>query len=628
MLDSLEMKRGSAGLSGPRWIWLSIALAALVAGLAALQYRWLGQVSDAERDRMRASVRARATQVGEAFDREITRAYLLLQLDPATRERRDWPSYAARVQAWRASSAFPGMVDDVLLAERGTDGSVSFQRFNAEAGTFEPSRWPERAAPLRQWFETWGPVIQPIRLDIPALVMPTPDLHLSRGNMRIEAFEGRPAAACVFALLDTKYITEEMLPELLRRQFGTGPALEYDAIVREREQPGKVLYASDGSRAGATDPPDATVGLFDLRLDMLADLRAGGLPGDTGPDGKRRFSISILQTGPLRIQGAVGHAPGAGGPRWELTMRHRAGSLEAAVASVRRRNLLISSGILGLLVVSVGFVLLSARRAERLAAQQVEFVAGVSHELRTPLAVIRSAGENLADGVVSEADQVRRYGTLVREEGQRLTDLVEQVLAYAGIQSQHASAARRPCAPADIIALGVAQARDAIDRSGVRVDVDVPADLPRVLADASALGRAVANLVTNAVKYGGEAQWVGISARAHGKEVALTISDRGAGIAPADLPHIFDPFYRAASVVAVQIHGTGLGLTVVQGIARAHGGRVTVTSAPGEGSAFTIHLPAVVTEVTEITEGLNTETTGDTGNQQGSIAHLPPAPRV
>ncbi len=572
---------------------------------------------------MRASVRARATQVGEAFDREITRAYFLLQLDPATREQRNWSMYAARVQAWRASSAFPGMVNDLLLAERGTDGSITLQRFSVDAGTFEPSQWPERAAPLRQWFETWGPVIQPIRLDIPALVMPTPDLHLSRGNMRIEAFEGRPAAACVFALLDARYMTEEMLPELLRRQFGTGPALEYDAIVREREQPGKVLYASDGSRAGATDPPDATVGLFELRLDMLADLRTSGDLGDTGPDGKRRFSFSILQTGPLRLQ-AGGHAPGAGGARWELTMRHRAGSLEAAVASVRRRNLLLSSGILGLLAVSVAFVLLSARRAERLAAQQVEFVAGVSHELRTPLAVIRSAGENLADGVVSDAAQVRRYGTLVREEGERLTDLVEQVLAYAGIQSQHAAAARRPCAPSDIVSLGIAQSRDAIDRGGVRVEIDVPADLPRVLVDPAALGRAVANLVTNAIKYGlprpfdtlrvapsevegrakpgdvsgaesrgGDAQWVGISARARGGEVALTVSDRGAGIAPADLPHIFDPFYRAASVVAAQIHGTGLGLTVVQGIARAHGGRVTVTSAPGEGSAFTIHLPAM-----------------------------------
>ena len=563
---------------------------------------------------MRASVRARATQVGEAFDREITRAYLLLQLDPATRERRDWPSYAARVQAWRASSAFPGMVNDLLLAERGTDGSVTLQRFNVDAGTFEPSQWPERAAPLRQWFETWGPVIQPIRLDIPALVMPTPDLHLSRGNMRIEAFEGRPAAACVFALLDAKYMTEKMLPELLRRQFGTGPALEYDAIVREREQPAKVLYASDASRAGATDPPDATVGLFELRLDMLADLRTSGLLGETAADGKRRFSFSILQTGPLRIQAgrtrarrrrrAVGADDASSRRVARGGGRQRAAAKPAAQLrhprSARRQR-------------RVRAALRAAGRASRGAAGRVRRgrVARASHAARGH----SIAGENLADGVVSEAAQVRRYGTLVREEGERLTDLVEQVLAYAGIQSQHAAAARRPTAPSDLVAIGIAQSRDAIDRSGVRVETDVPPDLPRVLVDPAALGRAVANLVTNAIKYGlpraepgnlsaaesrgGDAQWVGISARARGGEVALTVSDRGAGIAPADLPRIFDPFYRAGSVVAAQIHGTGLGLTVVQGIARAHGGRVTVTSAPGQGSAFTIHLPAASPDVSE-----------------------------
>jgi signal transduction histidine kinase len=572
---------------------VSVGLAALVIGLGALQHRWLGQVSDAERDRMRASVRARAELVADAFDREITRAYFLLQVDPETRTTRDWAKYAGRYNTWRASASFPGMISDVLLATRETDGTARLERFNAEKGVFEPSPWPERAASLRQWFERWPPSIQPIREDVPALVMPIPELRLRQDNMRLEALERRPASACVFALLDARYLTDEMLPALLGQQFGSGPALEYDAVLRSRETPARVLYASDPARANAREPADATVGLFELRLYMLPELRLAGHIPDTGPDGKRRFSISILQTGPLRTQ--PGGVTTPVGPRWELTMQHRAGSLEAAVAGVRRRNLALSSSILGLLAVSIALVLLSARRAERLAAQQMEFVAGVSHELRTPLTVIRSAGDNLADGVVAEPTQVRRYGALVREEGQRLTDLVEQVLAYAGIQSQHAAAARRPCAPADIVSSALEQSRDAIDRGGSRIETDLPANLPPILADPAALGRAIANLVINAVKYGGDAKWVGISARAEGGEVAITVADRGIGIAPADRPRIFDPFYRASSVISAQIHGTGLGLTVVQGIARAHGGSVSVASAPGEGSAFTIHLPAITT---------------------------------
>src|SRR5262249_19880877 len=102
---------------------------------------------------------------------------------------------------------------------------------------------------------------------------------------------------------------------------------------------------------------------------------------------------------------------------WQLLVKHRAGSLEAAVMQVRRRNLMLSFGILLLLGVSMFLILLSARRAQRLAKQQMEFVAGVSHELRTPLAVICSAGENLADGVIGDQLQVKRYGELIRSEG-------------------------------------------------------------------------------------------------------------------------------------------------------------------------------------------------------------------
>ena len=90
----------------------------------------------------------------------------------------------------------------------------------------------------------------------------------------------------------------------------------------------------------------------------------------------------------------------AGAAYWKLMVKHPSGSLEAAVNSARRRNLMVSSSVLALLGVSVGFLVLSTRRAQSLAQQQMEFVAAVSHELRTPLAVIRSAADNLADGVV------------------------------------------------------------------------------------------------------------------------------------------------------------------------------------------------------------------------------------
>jgi signal transduction histidine kinase len=112
-------------------------------------------------------------------------------------------------------------------------------------------------------------------------------------------------------------------------------------------------------------------------------------------------------------------------------VQHEGGSLEAAVAAVRRRNLGISFGILLLLTISVVLLTMSSRREQRLARQQMEFVAGVSHEPRTPVAVIRSAAENLAQGVVASGERVKRYGETIEAEARRLGDMVERGLQYA-----------------------------------------------------------------------------------------------------------------------------------------------------------------------------------------------------
>ena len=146
----------------------------------------------------------------------------------------------------------------------------------------------------------------------------------------------------------------------------------------------------------------------------------------SGPDGKR-----VLMAG--------GDEQGA----WEVRARHRSGSLETIVARSRRRNLAISLGVLGLLAASLVLALAAAQRQQRLARQQMEFVAAVSHELRTPLAVICSAGENLADGVIADSVQVKRYGALIQTEGRRLGDMVERVMEFAGISSGTAVRALR-----------------------------------------------------------------------------------------------------------------------------------------------------------------------------------------
>ena len=203
---------------------------------------------------------------------------------------------------------------------------------------------------------------------------------------------------------------------------------------------------------------------------------------------------------------------------WLLRLSHRAGSLDAAVERLRRRNLAISSTILGLLAVSLGFVLVSTRRAQRLAAQQVEFVASVSHELRTPLTVIRSAGENLADGVVESPEQVRRYGALVAEESRKLGTMVEQVMEYAGMQSNEPRWQKAPVDVRAVVDDAVAGARRLPEARQACIEVTVEDDLPPIDADRAALVRAVQNLIENAVKYGTLARGTRASAKSGGPQ--------------------------------------------------------------------------------------------------------------
>jgi len=286
--------------------------------------------------------------------------------------------------------------------------------------------------------------------------------------------------------------------------------------------------------------------------------------------------------------------PSAAEEPWQLLARHKGGSLEAVVATDRRRNLLLSFGVLLLLAVSMALIIVSSQRARRLARLQMEFVAGVSHELRTPVAVICSAADNLAEGFVGGKEQVKEYGALIRNEGRRLAGMIEQILRFAAGQSRPASYHLEPVAVSDAMARVLASVSALPEAEGLTVEREIEPDLPAVEADAAALTHCLENLILNALKYGGEQRWMRVRAwkSEGGSRVRIAVDDRGAGIDPADLPHIFEPFYRGKSAQAAQIHGAGLGLSLARDIAEGMGGRLDASSEPGRGSTFTLELPA------------------------------------
>ena len=267
------------------------------------------------------------------------------------------------------------------------------------------------------------------------------------------------------------------------------------------------------------------------------------------------------------------------------------------MTATRNRNLAISLGVFTLLAGAIAMIMVSTRRAQRLAAQQMEFVAGVSHELRTPLAVIRTAAENLADDVVHDAEKTRQYGALINREGRRLSNMVERVLLFAKMRADNLQFEPQAV---DLIAT----IEDAIDSNNawspersVTVRKELPESLPELMGDPSALGSVMQNLVSNAIKYSREGGTVTIQVRESntqsGPAIQIAIHDQGEGIPSREIPHLFDPFFRGERARQAQTQGSGLGLSLVKQVVEAHGGEIDVSSTPGAGSTFVVELPGI-----------------------------------
>lgn len=239
----------------------------------------------------------------------------------------------------------------------------------------------------------------------------------------------------------------------------------------------------------------------------------------------------------------------------------------------------------------------------QLAHMQMDFAASVSHELRTPLAVLCSAVDNIADGVVVGKEQMARYGAVIRNQSRQINGLVNQVILFAATQDGKRRYTVEPLTVSEVIESAVTGTTELVRKAGFTMEQHIAPSLPRVLGDSTALSQCLQNLITNALKYGDQGRWISICAscepsKDHRPEVRISVLDRGKGIDRSELPHIFEPFYRSPAVVADQIHGTGLGLPISKSLAEAMGGRLSVSSEVGVGSIFTLHLP-VIEEINE-----------------------------
>jgi K+-sensing histidine kinase KdpD len=246
------------------------------------------------------------------------------------------------------------------------------------------------------------------------------------------------------------------------------------------------------------------------------------------------------------------------------------------------------------LAVQAAFALLLDR--ERLVAATIETEAlrrsddvktallrAVSHDLRSPLTAVMAAGEALTSPGIEEGDRLA-LARAITDEASRLAGLVDKLLDLSRLEAGQAQPRPDWCSIEEVVAVAV---EDLGERGGL-VKVSLDRDLPFVRADAAQLGRVIANLLDNAIRFSGGEQSL-VRARALSDRVVVRVVDRGPGIAPGDLDHVFEPFYQRPDDRPHE--GSGLGLAIVRGLVEVNGGRVWAESVPGQGATFVVELP-------------------------------------
>ncbi len=589
--------------------------------LGVMQYHWSKEVSEAASVRMQSSLHVALLGWRQDLYRELGSIAQALRPTGGTHFNDGEAQIAARYAELAKTAAHPKLVENVYFMHAAENGEPTLRRLDPATGQFEPASWPSGSDDLQRWMTHASVMTRHMRESghMPAMRGgPRPEMGAGPGGPEmgsgprgarvtmspwmmaqdvpaiVSPMLGRPDAAgmdWLIVQLNSDVLRQHIFPELAERYFGGGNTpLGYRVAIVTAGEDHRTVFSTDKDFPGSDlTSADAAINVFGPPL--------GGGPGR---------GIAFLPPLPARVEGDQHffHVAGPSGfhfetihydrasTDWLLVVRNRSGSLEAVAARIRRRHLEISFGVLLVLAATLGMIVVATQRAQRLAKLQMEFVAAVSHELRTPLTVISSAADNIADGVVENKQQLRRYGTVIKNQARQLIHLVEQVLLFASTKDGAHRYHLQTLDVTEVIRAALESTSGLIAAAGVTVEQNVATGLPQVEGDMVALTQCVQNLVTNAVKYGGAGRWIGIRAENAASEVRISVSDRGAGISREEIEHIFEPFYRGASATAAQIHGTGLGLSLANTIAEAMCGRVSVTSELGKGSTFTLHLPA------------------------------------
>lgn len=529
-------------------LWVGFAAVLIpLAFLLGLQYQWLVKLDHTSAKAHEAALKNYLEAVvGKVEWRYRNDAERLLNLDSSL-----FTSGHIEKAAYYFKKKGVTGVKRLFVASFVGDGSGKILYFNPDCAQFEPAQWSEEMraisvaySPLSTLAHKDGVLPEPVRVfvderdpEYPMILNP-----ITNDASRVVGVAGM--------ILGEGYFREVILPEAVKEslpEFFSGDP-RYDPAVAVWDGHGDLALTTAKVKEG--------------------DLFGGGI------EVEKPFSFVFTN--------------------WKIGLASR----HATAGQVARRNFLVNLGLsAALATVLLGGIVLALRTASRemkLSQMKNDFVSNVSHELRTPLASVRVFGELLRLGRVESQDKVREYGEYIETESRRLTQLINNLLDFASIESGRKSYKLEQVDLAELVSETLRTFGVRLRQNGFRLVFDgPPASLPPLRIDPGAIAQSLSNLLDNAVKYSYQTadKEIRVAVRREGDWIAISVQDYGIGIPRDEQKKIFDRFHRVGTGLVHDVKGSGLGLSIVQHIVQAHGGQVKVESRVGEGSIFSILLP-------------------------------------
>lgn len=362
---------------------------------------------------------------------------------------------------------------------------------------------------------------------------------------------------------------------------------------------------------------DREVGFVGMRLDM-AEVRQHYLPqlvsnlsrshmhgpaaADLVLEVLDRKGKPIVPSAPELTGGAAHASLAPVFPQWEATAGFRTTDIDALARASFEKGVWFTALVAAVLLAGIAMIVRAAMRELKLAEVKQTFVSNVSHELKTPLALIRLFAETLELGRAKTNEKAQEYYRIIHHESRRLSQLIDNILDFSRIEAGSREYRFVSVDLVETVGAVVASYEYQIRAGGFELVTHFASRLPRVHADPDAISQAILNLLNNAVKYSDKTKQITVAVRAAESMVLVEVADRGIGIPVSEQKRIFEKFYRVSTGLVHKTKGSGLGLALVKHIVEAHHGSVSVESAPGKGSRFTIALPAPVAPTGESVE--------------------------